>query len=123
MSLLLARNGHSQIADARSTRTNLTAREGALRSSASRSASIYDSLSAAYLNGLQAPAMGGVHALLHHVAIAVVLVGTVVRIVVIVVVRVVAAEAESKAAPEVAVVPAIMVEAATRFPATETTIA
>src|SRR5258705_6711283 len=66
--------------------------------------------------------MGGVHASLHHVAIAVVLVGIVVSIVVIVVVRVVAAEAESKAVPEVAVVPAIMVESATRFAATETTI-
>jgi hypothetical protein len=86
--------------------------------------SIYGSPSTAHLNGLQAPAMGGVHASLHHVAVAVVIVGIVVRIVVIVVVRVVAAEAESKAAPEVAVVPeaAIMVEAATRFAATETTI-
>jgi hypothetical protein len=56
--------------------------------------------------------MGGVHASLHHVAIAIVVVGIVVRIVVIVVVRVVAPEAESKAAPEVAVVPeaAIVVE-------------
>src|SRR5205085_2660456 len=104
---------------ARSTRPNLSAREGALRSSGSRSTSIYDSASTAHLNWLQAPAMGGVHASLHHVAIAVVIVGIVVRIVVIVVVRVVAAEAESKAAPEVAVVPeaAIMVEAATRLAA------
>jgi hypothetical protein len=85
------------------------------------STSIYDSPSTAHLNGLQAPAMGGVHTLLHHVAIAVVIVGIVVRIVVIVVVRVVAAEADSKAAPEVAVVPeaAIMVEAATRFSVAE----
>jgi hypothetical protein len=44
---------------------NLSAREGALRSSGSRSTSINDSPSTAHLNGLQAPAMGGVHASLH----------------------------------------------------------
>jgi hypothetical protein len=93
-----------------------------------RSASICVSQSTAHLNGLQAPAMRGVHASLNHIAASIVIICVAVSIVIIVVVWIVTAEAE--AASEVAVMVeaattvevATTVEAATRLAATETTV-